>query len=163
MCVVAIYRCFVLQVVHPKSDDQRKRLAEAVKHILLFRSLDQVSSFILAATRACLISLCLIEELERSAAGLSCSHKGFVCLAPANSVFSVSMLQSPSHPTSSMIDDLHLQINFYLPLPNFGQILLCVRFLFESTLSTTYEFYVFSQENMLDGFAEYLARLSDEL
>lgn len=27
-------------MVHPKSDSQRARLAEAVKHILLFRSLD---------------------------------------------------------------------------------------------------------------------------
>ena len=30
------------QIVHPKSDEQRQRLAEAVKHILLFRSLEQV-------------------------------------------------------------------------------------------------------------------------
>jgi len=29
------------KVVYPKSDEQRKRLAEAVKHILLFRSLEQ--------------------------------------------------------------------------------------------------------------------------
>ncbi|XP_055882906.1 cAMP-dependent protein kinase type II regulatory subunit-like isoform X6 [Biomphalaria glabrata] len=29
------------KVVHPKSDDQRKRLTDAIKHILLFRSLDQ--------------------------------------------------------------------------------------------------------------------------
>jgi len=29
-----------VSVVHPKSDGQRARLAEAVKHILLFRSLD---------------------------------------------------------------------------------------------------------------------------
>lgn len=31
----------ILQVVHPKSDSQRKSLLEAVKEILLFRSLDQ--------------------------------------------------------------------------------------------------------------------------
>ena len=31
----------LLQVVHPKSDSQRKSLLEAVKEILLFRSLDQ--------------------------------------------------------------------------------------------------------------------------
>lgn len=31
------------KVVYPKSDEQRKRLGEAVKNILLFRSLDQVS------------------------------------------------------------------------------------------------------------------------
>ncbi|CAL1544230.1 unnamed protein product [Lymnaea stagnalis] len=30
-----------VKVVHPKSDDQRKRLNDAIKHILLFRSLDQ--------------------------------------------------------------------------------------------------------------------------
>nr|XP_022299214.1 cAMP-dependent protein kinase type II regulatory subunit-like isoform X3 [Crassostrea virginica] len=29
------------KIVHPKSDEQRQRLAEAVKHILLFRSLEQ--------------------------------------------------------------------------------------------------------------------------
>ncbi|ELU08317.1 hypothetical protein CAPTEDRAFT_106605 [Capitella teleta] len=29
------------KVIHPKTDDQRKRLNEATKHILLFRSLDQ--------------------------------------------------------------------------------------------------------------------------
>ncbi|KAK3801260.1 hypothetical protein RRG08_067063 [Elysia crispata] len=28
-------------VVNPKSDEQRKRLNDAIKHILLFRSLDQ--------------------------------------------------------------------------------------------------------------------------
>ncbi|CAG5116022.1 unnamed protein product, partial [Candidula unifasciata] len=27
-------------VIHPKSDDQRKRLNDAIKNILLFRSLD---------------------------------------------------------------------------------------------------------------------------
>lgn len=32
------------KVVNPKSDQQRKRLAEAIKNILLFRSLDGVSS-----------------------------------------------------------------------------------------------------------------------
>ena len=31
---------FLFQVVHPKSDIQRKSLLEAVKEILLFRSLD---------------------------------------------------------------------------------------------------------------------------
>ena len=30
----------VFQVVNPKSDDQRKRLMESIKNILLFRSLD---------------------------------------------------------------------------------------------------------------------------
>ena len=30
--------------MHPKSDDQRVRLSEAIKNILLFRSLDPVSS-----------------------------------------------------------------------------------------------------------------------
>ena len=36
-----IDRFVCLQVVHPKSDSQRKSLLEAVKEILLFRSLDQ--------------------------------------------------------------------------------------------------------------------------
>ena len=30
------------RVIHPKTDEQRARLQEAVKGILLFRSLDQV-------------------------------------------------------------------------------------------------------------------------
>lgn len=30
-------------MVYPKSDEQRERLAESVKHILLFRALDKVS------------------------------------------------------------------------------------------------------------------------
>ncbi|GFO15400.1 CAMP-dependent protein kinase type ii regulatory subunit-like [Plakobranchus ocellatus] len=30
-----------VKVINPKSDDQRKRLNDAIKHILLFRSLDQ--------------------------------------------------------------------------------------------------------------------------
>ena len=33
------------KLIYPKSDEQRKRLGEAVKNILLFRSLDQVSLF----------------------------------------------------------------------------------------------------------------------
>lgn len=32
------------KIIHPKSDEQRKRLGEAVKSILLFRSLDPVSN-----------------------------------------------------------------------------------------------------------------------
>ena len=36
---------FFLQVVHPKSDSQRDRLAKAVSGILVFRSLDEVSLF----------------------------------------------------------------------------------------------------------------------
>lgn len=32
-----------LQIVYPKSDEQRKRLSEAVKPIFIFRSLDPVS------------------------------------------------------------------------------------------------------------------------
>lgn len=34
------------QVVFPKSDEQRQGLAESVKKILLFRSLDKVSLFL---------------------------------------------------------------------------------------------------------------------
>lgn len=36
----------MLQIVHPKSDEQRKRLSEAVKPIFLFRSLEPVSYII---------------------------------------------------------------------------------------------------------------------
>jgi len=32
----------IVQIIYPKSDEQRQRLGEAVKNILLFRSLDQV-------------------------------------------------------------------------------------------------------------------------
>lgn len=35
---------FVLKVVHPKTDEQRCRLQEACKDILLFKNLDQVIS-----------------------------------------------------------------------------------------------------------------------
>ena len=33
----------ILQIIYPKSDEQRQRLGEAIKNILLFRSLDPVS------------------------------------------------------------------------------------------------------------------------
>ena len=39
----ANWPCFFTQIVHPKSDVQRQRLSEAVKNILLFRSLEPVS------------------------------------------------------------------------------------------------------------------------
>ena len=38
--VVCLFVC-CKQVVHPKTDEQRKRLAEAVSKSFLFRSLDQ--------------------------------------------------------------------------------------------------------------------------
>ena len=42
ICSICLTQCSLfLQVVHPKSDSQRKSLLEAVKEILLFRSLDQ--------------------------------------------------------------------------------------------------------------------------
>ena len=34
--------CCGVEVVHPKSDEQRRRLNDAIKHILLFRSLEEV-------------------------------------------------------------------------------------------------------------------------
>ena len=34
---------FIFKIVHPKTDEQRRRLVEAVKKIFLFKSLDQVS------------------------------------------------------------------------------------------------------------------------
>lgn len=37
-----IYFYFVLKIVHPKTDEQRCRLQEACKDILLFKNLDQV-------------------------------------------------------------------------------------------------------------------------
>jgi len=43
--VVTVLFYFVLKVVHPKTDEQRCRLQEACKDILLFKNLDQVRSF----------------------------------------------------------------------------------------------------------------------
>ena len=34
-----------VQMVYPKSDEQRRRLNDAVKHILLFRSLEEVELY----------------------------------------------------------------------------------------------------------------------
>ena len=40
-CCAAFHSYFILfQIIHPKSDSQRKSLLEAVKEILLFRSLE---------------------------------------------------------------------------------------------------------------------------
>ena len=39
-CILHTTQCF-LQVIHPKTDEQRKRLQTAVKEILIFKSLDQ--------------------------------------------------------------------------------------------------------------------------
>lgn len=36
--------CLALQVSHPKSDEQRQRLQEACRDILLFKNLDPVST-----------------------------------------------------------------------------------------------------------------------
>jgi len=44
-CTLYAVLCTVLsvvQVTYPKSDEQRQRLNDAVKHILLFRSLEEV-------------------------------------------------------------------------------------------------------------------------
>lgn len=41
--MLKLFLHFVIQVVFPKSDEQRQGLAESVKKILLFRSLDKVS------------------------------------------------------------------------------------------------------------------------
>ena len=38
-----------MKVVHAKSDEQRRRLNDAVKHILLFRSLEEVGLHTLLA------------------------------------------------------------------------------------------------------------------
>lgn len=38
--------CFQLQVTHPKTDEQRQRLQEACRDILLFKNLDPVSALI---------------------------------------------------------------------------------------------------------------------
>lgn len=38
--------CFQLQVTHPKTDEQRQRLQEACRDILLFKNLDPVSPLI---------------------------------------------------------------------------------------------------------------------
>lgn len=39
---VTLFACFPLeQVIHPKTDEQRKRLAEAVSKSFLFRNMDQ--------------------------------------------------------------------------------------------------------------------------
>ncbi len=40
--LISFFYSSSLQVVHPKSDQQRHRLAEAVKNIFIFRSLDPV-------------------------------------------------------------------------------------------------------------------------
>jgi len=47
---------YCVKVVHPKSDEQRQRLNDAVKHILLFRSLEQV---LVALSPSLSVSLCL--------------------------------------------------------------------------------------------------------
>ena len=48
----------VVQVVHPKSDEQRRRLNDAIKHILLFRSLEEV----LYASLSLSVSLCMSSD-----------------------------------------------------------------------------------------------------
>lgn len=54
----------ILQVVHPKSDQQRHRLAEAVKNIFIFRSLDPVS-----------LSYSIYSDGQvKGASGRSCVH-----------------------------------------------------------------------------------------
>jgi len=52
--------CTGVKVVHPKSDEQRQRLNDAVKHILLFRSLEQVLVALFVTLSVCL-SVCLCE------------------------------------------------------------------------------------------------------
>ena len=56
-----------VEVVHPKSDEQRRRLNDAIKHILLFRSLEEVIitvclSVCLSVSMSVSTSLCVSEE-----------------------------------------------------------------------------------------------------
>ena len=44
-CNIYLNHVVVMQIVVPKSDEQRKRLTEAIKHIFLFRALDFVSNY----------------------------------------------------------------------------------------------------------------------
>lgn len=37
-----MFELYELQMIHPKSDEQRQRLSESVRNILLFRALDKV-------------------------------------------------------------------------------------------------------------------------
>ena len=60
-----------LQIVYPKSDEQRQRLSDAIKHILLFRNLDPVSIFFL-------LHVCNVSYTATR------TQQGFFCLSYTN-------------------------------------------------------------------------------
>ena len=67
-----------VQVVYPKSDQQRHRLSEAVKNIFLFRPLDQVSVLLVSNHFSILllkVSICSPQsELSFEIKGDSVAH-----------------------------------------------------------------------------------------
>lgn len=62
-----------LQVTHPKTDEQRQRLQEACRDILLFKNLDPVSAFINRHSVSVLFRLLNLTK-ENTAFCLSSAH-----------------------------------------------------------------------------------------
>lgn len=51
--------CFHLQVTHPKTDEQRQRLQEVCRDILLFKNLDPVSFMLKKSLTVCFLEIIL--------------------------------------------------------------------------------------------------------